>query len=66
MNFKIYIGTMFRDLDGNVYQVKDIQNGNSHSQYPSSYLCECLEGHNAGKVRWVSRSTILSIELEEV
>jgi hypothetical protein len=63
---KFYIGTMFRDLNQNVYQIMDVSNGNSHSQYPSKYLCRCLEGENEGKERWVMRSTMLSIELEEV
>lgn len=63
---KFYIGTLFRDLNQNVYQIMDVGYGNSHSQYPSKYLCRCLEGENEGKERWVMRTTMLSIELEEV
>jgi hypothetical protein len=63
---KLYIGTCFRDLNQNLYQIMDVKYGNSHSQYPSSYLCVCHEGDNKGREMWVSRNTILTTELEEV
>lgn len=66
MGMKLYIGTMFRDLDGNLYQITDTKSENSHSQHASSYLCYCLEGNNIGREMWVQRSTILKTELEEV
>jgi hypothetical protein len=64
MNF--YIGTMFRDLNENLYQIRDVNYGNSHSQYPGTYLCSCLEGENKGREMWVMRSTLLKTELKDV
>ena len=64
MNF--YIGTMFQDLDKNVYQIMDVKYGNSHSQYPGTYLCSCLEGNNKGREKWVMRSTLATTKLKEV
>jgi hypothetical protein len=63
---KLYIGTMFRDLNQNLYQIKDVKHGNSHSQHPSEYFCVCLEGDNKDREMWIMRSTLLKTELEEV
>jgi hypothetical protein len=63
---KFYIGTTFRDLNENLYQIREVKNENKHSQYPSSYLCACLEGHNKGREMWIMRSTLLTTELKEV
>jgi len=63
---KFYIGTCFRDLNRNLYQIKDIRYGNSHSLYPSEYLCYCSEGDNKGREMWIMRKTLLKTELEEV
>lgn len=63
---KFYIGTTFRDMDQNLYQIRDVKHGNSHSQYPSDYLCACLEGNNKGREMWIMRTTLLNTKLEEV
>jgi hypothetical protein len=63
---KFYIGTMFRDLNQNLYQIRDVKHGNSHSQYPSDYHVVCLEGHNKGREMWIMRKTLLTTQLEEV
>lgn len=42
----------------NRYEVKASKNENSHSQYPSHYLIECLEGYHAGREMWVMNSDL--------
>jgi hypothetical protein len=63
---KFYIGTTFRDLNQNLYQIRDVKHENGHSQYPSSYLCACLEGGNRDREMWIARTTLLNTQLEEV
>lgn len=54
------LGAYIRDKNLNVYKVLDQKSENTHSNKPSSYQVECLAGPNSGKIRWISRSVIMS------
>lgn len=47
-------GDKLSDAAGNEFIVRDLQWKNTHSQYASLVLIECVEGSRKGQVRWVS------------
>lgn len=47
-------GDKLSDASGNKVVVRDLQWKNTHSQYASLVLIECIDGPRKGQVRWVS------------
>lgn len=46
-------GDKLSDASGNKFVVVDLQWKNTHSQYASEVLIECIEGPRVGQVKWV-------------
>lgn len=63
MKMYLLVGTILRDAE-NEYLVREMEHKNTHSQFPSSYLIECIYGPNKGKVRWVSAAITIQYQGE--
>ena len=63
MDMYLRVGTTLRDAE-NEYVVCEMEHANTHSQFPSSYLIECVYGPNKGKVRWVSAAIAIQYQGE--
>lgn len=59
-----YVGSKIRDLNQNIYLILKTKYTNSHSQYPSEYLCFCIDGPNRLKERWITRKALLETDVE--
>jgi hypothetical protein len=46
-------GDNLSDAAGNKFVVVDLQWKNTHSQYASEVLIECVDGPRKGQVKWV-------------
>jgi hypothetical protein len=46
-------GDKLSDASGNKFVVRDLQWKNTHSQYASLVLIECIDGPRVGQVKWV-------------
>ena len=46
-------GDKLSDKAGNKFVVVELQWKNTHSQYASEVLIECIEGPRVGQVKWV-------------
>lgn len=63
MKMYLRVGTTLSDAE-NEYVVREMEHKNTHSQFPSSYLVECVYGPNKGKVRWVSAALAIQYQGE--
>lgn len=61
MKMYLRVGTTLKDAE-NEYVVREMEHKNTHSQFPSSYLVECVYGPNKGKVRWVSAAIAIQYQ----
>ena len=50
---KLIVGDILKDKTGNKYVVVDLRYCNTHSQYASDVLVECIAGKNKGRSMWI-------------
>ena len=59
---KIEVGDTLRDNFAE-YVVKDTRWLDTHSQYASEVLVECVSGRNKGELRWISHHLLLEYKV---
>lgn len=63
---KLDIGDIIEDPMGNIYEILDKFNNNTHFMNTFQYNVKCIHGYNMGKTRTVSQSTVDSVNLKRM